>query len=345
MAEQLKKAENQETILSHLAQSQVLFYAEDTQLISQIKRAAQLLQAIENYVPEVKSLIERLDGVYEETKDIATEIENLQNRTELNTEDADAWRERLDEGYRLFKKHNVQTTEELLQIQQTLSGQIHSNEQLAEDIHAIEKAIEEKEAQLQTEGQKITAKRQKQIPVLEKKVNLILSKIDMPNAMFKIQLSPLVQPTHYGFEDIQFMLDANKSGSLQPLYKAASGGELSRIMLAVKTVIVDTMYLSTMIFDEVDTGISGEAAHQVGLLLKQMGQHHQVICITHQAQLAAKGDAHYYVYKEEEKSSGKILTRLKILNQEERVEKLAEMIAGKSYGAKALAHARDLFVN
>src|SRR5690606_11333263 len=172
------------------------------------------------------------------------------------------------------------------------------------------------------------------------KINELLHLVGMPNAAFKIEVTSAPEPGIYGMDVVRFLLDANKSGQLLPVYKAASGGEMSRIMLCIKSLTAKAVHLPTLIFDEVDTGISGEAAKQVGLLLSHLGMHHQVVCITHQPQVAAKGAKHFFVYKEPD--ADRIKTKVKVLQPEERVRAIAQMIGGEKPSEAALQNAREL---
>ena len=163
----------------------------------------------------------------------------------------------------------------------------------------------------------------------------------MPNAVFSITIDMTPQPGAMGCDVIRFLLDANKSGQSLPLHKAASGGEMSRIMLSIKSLTAQAMELPTLIFDEVDTGISGEAAKQVGMLLQDLSRYHQVICITHQPQVAARGSRHFFVYKEAGENK-RISTNVRVLQREERVTAIARMIGGEAPGDAAMQHAREL---
>ncbi len=162
----------------------------------------------------------------------------------------------------------------------------------------------------------------------------------MPNAKFEIELKQAADFNNFGLDQVQYLLDANKSGKIQPVQKAASGGELSRIMLSIKTLTAKALHMPTLIFDEVDTGISGEAAKQVGILLRSLGAYHQILCITHQPQVAGKGNQHLYVYKTTD--ADKVNTQIKTLSIEERIQLIATMIGGESPSAAALDNAREL---
>ena len=173
----------------------------------------------------------------------------------------------------------------------------------------------------------------------EGQVKVFLQRVGMPNARLKIELEPC-ELNNMGTDRVEFLFDANKSGKLEPLRKVASGGEFSRLLLCIKTLVAGSMSMPLMIFDEIDSGISGEAARQVGILMKEMGQSHQIISITHQPQIAARADAHYFVYKKE--VSGAIRTQLRRLDDAERVESIARMMSGEKPSASALQNALEL---
>ena len=188
-------------------------------------------------------------------------------------------------------------------------------------------------------AQILTVNRQKQIAPFEKKTDKLLTQVGMPNARIKIAINPAALNITGG-DAIEFLFDANKSDRFEPLKKIASGGELSRLMLCIKSLVAASVQLPTLIFDEIDTGISGEAARQVGIIMKDLGRSHQVIAITHQPQIAAKADAHFFVYKKEKDE--KINTRIKLLSAKERVDTIAQMLSGEKPTASALENAREM---
>jgi DNA repair protein RecN (Recombination protein N) len=261
----------------------------------------------------------------------------MQKLNELN--------ERLSLGYKLQKKHGVQTTAELLAVQQELGkkldGVIHTGEIIIEK----EKQSAELLQKLKQAALKISEKRKKQVAPLEKSVNELLARVGMPNARLQVKIEP-AEPGLYGMDKIEFLFNANttgkkeNNGGFQPVRKVASGGELSRLMLCIKSLVAASVDLPTMIFDEIDTGISGEAAKQVGIIMKELAANRQVICITHQPQIAGKADAHYYVYKEI--AGDKIKTGIRSLSKEERITAIAKMLSGEKPSAAALENAREL---
>lgn len=338
---QLKQLNAAEKIISILQQARYVLDEGDMPLASEIRRQAQQLQSIADVFPEAQLLQERLNSIYAEAKDIASELENAEGKISLNPEQMARLEERMDAGIKLQKKHAVQSTNELIDIFESLGQELKATLNLHEEIDGLEKRKIELNESLQKTGSQLSASRQKIAPVIAEQVTTLLAEVGMPNAQFIIVISQLAKPNVNGLDDISFQLDANKSGHFQPVYKAASGGEMSRIALCIKSLIARAIHLPTLIFDEVDTGISGEAARKVGALLKDLAQYHQVICITHQPQVAAKGSTHFYVYKEQGKE-GKINTQIRVLAPEEKIIAIAKMIGGEQPSEAALNNAREL---
>ena len=338
---QLKQLNAAEKIISILQQARYVLDEGDMPLANEIRRQAQQLQSIADVFPEAQLLQERLNSIYAEAKDIASELENAEGKISLNPEQMARLEERMDAGIKLQKKHAVQSTNELIDIFESLGQELKATLNLHEEIDGLEKRKIELNESLQKTGSQLSASRQKIAPVIAEQVTTLLAEVGMPNAQFIIGISQLAKPNVNGLDDISFQLDANKSGHFQPVYKAASGGEMSRIALCIKSLIARAIHLPTLIFDEVDTGISGEAARKVGALLKDLAQYHQVICITHQPQVAAKGSTHFYVYKEQGKE-GKINTQIRVLAPEEKIIAIAKMIGGEQPSEAALNNAREL---
>lgn len=338
---QLKQLNAAEKIISILQQARYVLDEGDMPLANEIRRQAQQLQSIADVFPEAQLLQERLNSIYAEAKDIASELENAEGKISLNPEQMARLEERMDAGIKLQKKHAVQSTNELIDIFESLGQELKATLNLHEEIDGLEKRKIELNESLQKTGSQLSASRQKIAPAIAEQVTTLLAEVGMPNAQFIIGISHLAKPNVNGLDDISFQLDANKSGHFQPVYKAASGGEMSRIALCIKSLIARAIHLPTLIFDEVDTGISGEAARKVGALLKDLAQYHQVICITHQPQVAAKGSTHFYVYKEQGKE-GKINTQIRVLAPEEKIIAIAKMIGGEQPSEAALNNAREL---
>ena len=338
---QLKQLLHAEKIINTLKAAQASLEDGEQPMVNEAKRTTQNLQAITDVFAEASPLQERMNSVWLELKDIAAELSALQDKVSLDEELVSKLQERVDIGYKLLKKHGLQDTNALLALQSTLQHAMDDNSALTDKITALEKEQQVLFTQLQKSGEALSVKRAKAMPAFTAQINELLALVGMPNARIDIQMNKLDAPALHGVDDVAFLLDANKSGQFLPVQKAASGGEMSRIMLCIKSLTAAAMQLPTLIFDEVDTGISGEAARQVGILLRKLASHHQIICITHQPQVAAKGTSHFYVFKEEGKD-GRIKTQLKLLAQDERVDAIARMIGGEQPSKAAIDNAKEL---
>lgn len=339
--QQLKRLEHAERILAALQVGRVVLTEGDQPLVNEVKRISQQLQNAADIMDELKPLQERLISVYAELKDIASDLESLEGKVNVDPEQMQMLQERIDLGYRLCKKHGVQTTTDLLALQSSLETELRATLDLEGQIVELQREWEEAKKLVWSEGRKLSDQRKAAAPVMSQKVTELLHLVGMPNASFKVEIDTLPEPGILGLDKISFLLDANRSGKYQPVFKAASGGEMSRLMLCIKSLTAKAMHLPTLIFDEVDTGISGEASRQVALLLRNLAQHHQVICITHQPQVAAKGSTHLFVYKEADMEN-RIKTRVRVLQSEERVMAIAQMIGGESPSEAAVQNAREL---
>ncbi len=338
--QQLKAMSHAGHIISVLQAGRQLLEEGDQPLLNELRRYAHQLQGIAELMPELKPVTERLNSAWAELKDIASELSAEEDKVSLDPSVMEELQQRVDLGYKLLKKHAMKTTAELLQWQQRLNDELKATHDLND---TIERLAEEEGAlykELIAKAEALSAERKKVVAPFTDKINELLTLVGMPNARFKVQMDK-TQPTIHGTDQVHFMLDANKSGQFQLLQKAASGGEMSRIMLCIKSLTAKALHLPTLIFDEVDTGISGEAARQVAILLRDLSQYHQVLCITHQPQIAAKGSRHFYVYKEADKNE-RLSTRVRLLQQEERVLAIARMIGGEQPSEAAINNAKEL---
>lgn len=339
--QQLKQQAHAEKIIGVLDAAYNAMEEGEQPLLNELKRLNQQIQGITDVMPETAPLTERINSALAELKDVAAELDSLKAKVNVDQELTLRLQERVDTGYKLLKKHAVQSTTGLLAIQKQLEAELQETLNLNDSIEKLtaEQAALYKEAL--SAAQKLSAQRQKVAPEIAGQVTELLALVGMPNARFTIQLGALPAPGNTGMDAVQFLLDANKSGKGQPIHKAASGGEMSRIMLCIKSLTAKAMHLPTLIFDEVDTGISGEAARQVAMLLRSLATYHQVICITHQPQVAAKGTCHFYVYKDATEGV-RITTKVRILKPEERVLAIAKMIGGEDPSDAAMQNAREL---
>lgn len=339
--QQLKQLIHAEKIISVLQAARFLLNEGEQPINNELKKTTQQLQSIADVMDGVDRLQQRISSVYIELKDVAEELENLEGKISLDPALMQNLQERLDLGYKLEKKHAVQTTADLLLIQHQLDQDLQATQNLSTEIENLSLQQQTNIVEMTAIATQLSTQRKKVAPRIAEEVNKLLKLVGMPNAQIQIAIETLKEPSFIGMDDVQFMFDANKSGQWLPVYKAASGGEMSRIMLCIKSLTAKAMHLPTLIFDEVDAGISGEAARQVGLLLKELGNYHQVICITHQPQVAAKGLRHFFVYKEADKNK-KIATRVRVLQKEERTLAIAQMMGGEQPTEAALQSAREL---
>ncbi len=340
-AEQLlKQMGHAERIINVLQAGRNMLDEGEQPIANEVKRISQQLQGIADVMPEIKPLQERLTSVWAELKDIAGELENEEGKVMLDPAAMAELQQRADLGYKLFKKHGVKDTGELLAWQGKLEAELKATLDLNETIEKLAKEEGAIYKELLKAAEQLSAMRKKILPSFIKRINELLMLVGMPNARFDVHVET-ISPSVHGIDHVQFLLDANKSGQFQLLQKAASGGEMSRIMLCIKSLTASALHMPTLIFDEVDAGISGEAARQVGILLRDLSKYHQVICITHQPQVAARGSRHFYVYKEPDKN-GRLSTKVKMLQQDERVLAIARMIGGEQPSEAAISNAREL---
>ena len=243
-------------------------------------------------------------------------------------------------GYK--KNMAFRSTNELLHIKNELRQKLDAVLNIDDAIASTQNTFNQQLQQLQTIATELSAKRKKTIIPLEKNVNVLLAQVGMPNAKIKVDIND-AELNKYGKDVIEFLFDANKNNRFEPLRKVASGGELSRLMLCIKSLVAEKINLPTLIFDEIDTGISGEAAKQVGIILKQLALQRQVISITHQPQIAGKADAHFYVYKQIKNDA--VNTNIRLLNKDERIQAIAQMLAGEAPTAAAIENAKEMIGN
>ena len=342
LEQELKTQTNAEGIRMALSKTYHGLEESEEPIIRQLKSMVNALQPYGDLHADIPSLIQRLQSAYIELQDIADETDRISNHITADPSLIEKINERLSLGYKLLKKHGVKTTEELLAIKVQLEEKLQAVLNIDDEIASIEKEFAQLMQQAEDIAAKVSKARQAQVAPLEKKVNTMLAQVGMPNARLQVAVTK-GNLCETGFDDIEFLFDANKSNQFQPLRKVASGGELSRLMLCIKSLVATSMNLPTLIFDEIDTGISGEAAKQVGVIMKELAGARQVICITHQPQIAGKADAHYLVYKAVKDDS--ITTGVRQLNVDERIVAIAKMLSGEKPTAAALENAREMVMN
>ncbi len=338
--EQLTHAEE---IKTNLEESLSMLADDESGLVTRLKVLQNITSRLLKYIPRTEEISKRLESAYIELKDISSELENLYHHTALDPERLDFVNSRLDLIFTLLQKHHVQSAGQLIEIKDGLEKKINDIANADFRLEELSAQLSGQEKILQNEAGRLTTARKQKIPEIQNKVIQLLLELGMPNAKFMIQLRQLGTPVITGNDAVQFMFTANKNTPLLEISKIVSGGELSRFMLAIKSLISDSVGLPTIILDEIDTGVAGEIADKVGTIIKKMSEGMQVINITHLPQVASKGDYHYLVYKLDHESSTK--TYMKLLNQDERHLEIAKMLSGKELTDAAMENARELLKN
>lgn len=340
LEQELEKLTHAESIKRSLLASVSLISENETAVINLLKEAGLQLNSVEKFDPAIAELNERLKSSLIELKDIANEISSIEENTEHNSQRLATIQERLDLFYSLQQKHRVSNNTELLAIQEQLSENLNAILNSDEQLLQLQKEIDELNGRLFKQAKELDHNRKKAIVIAEKEVSKALKQMNMPNAGITFNLNTLTQLNGNGINEVQLLFTANAGQQAAPVGKVASGGELSRLMLAVKALLAKHTALPTLIFDEIDTGISGETALRVGEVIDALALDMQILAITHLPQIAAKGNSHYFVYKHEK--ADKTTTGIKKLAKEERVTTIAEMLSGKNPGASALQNAKEL---
>lgn len=305
-----------------------------------LKEIRASLQKIAPFSADYNSLFERITSVSIELDDIVSELNQKAESLLSDPEQLELVNQKLQAIYNLQQKHQVKTVDELLLIQDDLDKKVISVDSLQQEIEEAEKEIIESASKLDIIAKAISEKRKKAIPVLTEKLVAILELLGMPNVRFKIEVDLSGNYHANGKDDLQFLFAANKGSDFGLLKKTASGGEMSRIMLAVKSILAQYQKLPTIIFDEIDTGVSGEIAHKMGEIMKEMSKTMQVFAITHLPQIAAKGNTHFKVFKSV--VGDQTQSELKLLTAEERIIEIAQMLSGKDISDSAINHAKAL---
>lgn len=339
----LKMLNHAEEIKSALSKAYFELKESESPLIQQLKALLNQLHAYSSYHPKLPGLIERFQSAHLELQDLTDDLDGISNEVNYDPKKIEQLNERLSLGYKLLKKHGVKTTGELLAIQKKLEEKLQAVLNIDETIQQKEKEVLKTKQTLNAVAEKISAERKKQVKPLEDKVNKLLVQVGMPNAKLKIEIRDEEELNSFGKNSIEFLFDANRSKQFLQVRKVASGGELSRLMLCIKSLVAQKLDMPTLIFDEIDSGISGEAARQVGIIMKQLAASRQVICITHQPQIAGKANAHFFVYKEV--VNDKVKTNIRLLSKDERITAIARMLSGEKPTAAAMENAREMVGN
>ena len=340
LEEEYETLNNVEEIKETLIISNQLLSEEQVGIISTLTHLKTNLQKLSSYSIQYKELFNRVNSSLIELDDVYSEVENLQEQLEADPKRLDVVNSKLQVIHNLFQKHNTNAVGELLKIKDELAEKVSITENLDSDISNMEIEIESISNKLKKLAEILHSNREKAIPKFLDQLQNLLFKLGMPNAQFKASVTLKDDFLTNGRDELSFLFSANKGADFHELKKAASGGELSRIMLAIKYILSKHIQLPTIMFDEIDTGVSGEISNKMAQIMQQMSKTMQVFTITHLPQIAAKGDTHFKVYKED--IEDKTITNLLRLNNEERIVEIAQMLGGKDVSASAIAHAKQL---
>ena len=331
---------NAEEIQGSFAEIEQLFSQENTGIIDSVKQARSLLNNISKYAPSYQELYDRLHSVTLELEDVISSIENTSEDLQVDPTELFRINEVLQTLYRLQHKHSVSSVKELAEIESNLSSKIYNSQHLDTTIETLEKEKQKLTQALLKLAKDLHDNRVEALPMLQQKLETYLSLLGLPNAKFKVEFTTSPTFKKSGTDSLAVYFTANKGGNFGLLKKVASGGEMSRIMLSVKALLSQYKKLPTIVFDEIDTGVSGEIALKMAYIMGEMSTHMQILSITHLPQIAAKGEQHIKVYKEDRQNT--TVTHLKQLSQEERIVEIAQMIGGKNITDTTLANAKEL---
>ena len=339
---ELKMLNNAERIKLQLSTISAELSNEEQPVINQLKTINNKLKLLVDFHPEVSNLHQRFNSAIIEVQDIADELERIESQVKYDEERISILNDRLSAGYKLLKKHGFSSTAQLISLKESLQIKLEAYTNVFSSIEVLEKSLVKLFDACTISAKQISVNRKKQIDGFVKEVNRLLAQVGMPNARLNVSITE-TELNMFGIDSIEFLFDANKSNKFEPIGKVASGGELSRLMLSIKSLVAQKLALPTLIFDEIDTGISGEAAKQVGLIMKSLSTSHQIIAITHQAQIAAKASTHFFVYKAVK--GEKITTSIRILNEDERINAIAQMLSGEKPTTAAMENAKEMMSN
>lgn len=333
---------NVENLMEYLSNAHQLLSNEQVGVLDAITQLKQLTQKMQSFGKTYKALNERMQSIAIELTDLAGEIEGISESVEPNPVRLEEVNTQLQTLHDLFKKHQVDTIEELIAIREDLSKKVDVSLNIDASIQKLEAEIAKQKSELYATGKEISKRRQKILPSLKQQLTSIISDLGMQAASFKLEIHPTDSFKSNGLDELVFQFSANKGSDFGELKKVASGGELSRIMLAIKAILASYEKLPTLIFDEIDTGVSGEISNKMGSIMQEMGQTMQLFSITHLPQVASKGAHQFKVYKEE--TADTTSTKMKRLTKEERIKELAEMLGGKAFSDSAVSHAKQLLM-
>ncbi|WP_426430752.1 DNA repair protein RecN [Winogradskyella sp. HB-48] len=340
LEEQYEQLNNVEVIGEKLANAKAILSLEEQGVIDQLNTLKQELNKISGFGKAYEAIAERIASVHIELDDLLVELDDLEDVLSTDPQELERINSKLQIINNLFQKHSVSQIEDLISIKNDLESKVSDTEGLDDAIKEKENEISNLKNELDKIALEISKKRKAVLPTLTQKLEKVLSDLGMPNAKFKIELKEVDRFLPNGKDSLQFLFMANKGSSYNELKKSASGGELSRIMLAIKSILSEYIQLPSIMFDEIDTGVSGEISNKMGDIMKQMSSRMQVFSITHLPQIAAKGNSHFKVFKIDTDNTTQ--TQLKRLGEEERIVEIAQMLGGVDITESAMAHAKQL---
>ena len=336
----LQRAEHAEEIKSALFHSAGILSEETRGILDQLKEALAKINHISNYFSPAKEMADRMDSAYIELKDLTSEMIQQAERTDIEPGKLAELRDRMDLLLGLLQKHRVRDLEELVELRDQYGKQIEDLTFSDEKIKQLEEKRSEIFAEIKRQAEELHMKRVEVAEEMERTVEPQLKLLGIPNARLKVSVESVENYTSCGSDEVKFLFSANKQGSLEELSRVASGGEVSRLMLCIKSLVSDRKGMPTLIFDEIDSGVSGEIADKVGIIMEQLSRGRQVMAITHLPQVASRGMDHFVVYKEDGEDA--TYTRIRKLLPDERISEIAGMLSGEKVTEAALSNAREL---
>ena len=340
LEEELEALTHSEEIKSGLFAVIAMLSEDEKSIESLLKTTKDRLQIVQNVYPKVTDLTERVRTAYIDLKDVREEASRYFEDIDFDPERQQLIEDRLSTIYGLQKKHSVTTVDELILLRDEIAVQIQNVDSLDERLSILEKETSEKRSLMLEKGRLLSNKRKNAVPEIEKQLIDRLTYLKITNSRFKCEFKEKTNPDSTGIDNLEFLFSANKNTALQPVSEVASGGEISRLMLCLKAMIAGATALPTIIFDEIETGTSGDIADRVGTIMRQMSREMQVIAITHLPQIASKGDEHLVVYKEETQNG--VNSNIKVLTNSERVEEIAQMLSGAEITLEAIENAKAI---
>ncbi len=323
------------TAFQHLSEA-------EQSLIGQLQQIGQSLISVRNFHPDIEHISDRYDGLVLELQDLVQDFEKIAEATEYDAARIQEIQERLDQIYKLQNKHQVKTVGELMDIQAELEQKLSGFADLSGEIAAIEQSLETRKSLLLKTAEQLSNKRKSVVSGFEDKVHELLGQLSMEHARLKVEVNKLEELNSTGYDEINFLFAPNMGSKFLPIKNVASGGEISRLTICTKSLVASAIPLPTLIFDEIDTGVSGDVALKMGNILHGLANKHQVVSITHTPQIAVKADTHYFVYKKVK--GDRTVTNVRLLELEDRIKEVATMLSGNPPSDSAIKNARELLM-